>query len=367
METKSLKIMHVDTASSWRGGQQQVFFLSQGLQRRQYSSVVVAPPDSELINRCNLSGINCRALKMRGEGDVFAAWKMAGWTRREKIDIVHAHSAHALGLALQVKLVNPSLKIIAHRRVSFSIKRHVGNVLKYNNPLVNKIICISNYIREVLLKEGLPAAKLAVIHSGIPLSWKEEQVDCGKIRQQYGISENNLITGAIGALEHNKDFPTLIRAAQLVLKEEPAVSFMVLGNGRDESDLRKMADDLGIASDFIFTGFQDSVSEFLSCFDIFAFTSRMEGLGSSILNAQSAGIPVVASAVGGIPEAVQDGKNGFLVPRSDAEAFSRALLELVRSEKLRREMGGKGRETVKQFDIEHTIGKTVELYNSLVL
>lgn len=358
-------ILHVDDAMTWRGGQQQVFYLVQGLYERKIKTAVVSPPGSVLGTRVQEAGIPYFPLPMRGEMDILSGFRIAQLAKSQKFNILHAHTAHALALCLWAKLFYFALRIIAVRRVDFSIGKAWWNRWKYKNQKLDKIVCISQAIREVLLQHGIPEEKLVVIPSGIDVERFREVKVPKDFKKQWGIPENRILIGTVASMVGHKDYPTLLHSARLVLNQTQNVHFCFVGDGPEEKSIRVLAETLGLSSHVVFTGFQSNVGVFLKSFDIFVLASKKEGLGTSLLDAQALGIPVVACASGGIPEIVIHEKNGLLVPPQDPSRLAEAILRLVKDSSLRRRLGKMGSKTVRQFDIRNTVEKYVKLYGEL--
>ncbi len=365
METKSLKILHIDTAKEWRGGQQQAVYLHRSLIEQGYSSDLACQPGSRYESYCIENQVPYFAVKMRGEYDFVSGWKIAGYCRKNRIHIIHAHSAHALAIGLWAKMFYSDIKLIAARRVDFSIRKNIFSVLKYNNSYLDKIICVSDNIKSVLVADGLPAHKITTVHSGIDQHKFDNIQVPDDFLQEWKIPDGNIIIGTVAAIVGHKDYPTLLKAARIVADSNPNVTFIALGGGTDEEKVKSEAKELGLGGKFIFAGFQKEVGLFLKSFDIFVLASKLEGLGTSILDAQSVGLPVIATKTGGIPEAVYDGVNGLLVPPQNPARLAEAILNLIDDEEKRKELGREALTTVENFDIRKTVEKTIMVYESL--
>ncbi|MGD9898695.1 MAG: glycosyltransferase family 4 protein [Calditrichaceae bacterium] len=365
MEAKSLKILHIDTEKEWRGGQQQAVYLHRSLIEQGYSSDLACQPGSRYESYCIENQLPCLAVNMRGEYDFIAGWKIAGYCRKNRVHIIHAHSAHALAIGLWAKMFYSDIKLIAARRVDFSIRKNMFSVLKYKNSFLDKIVCVSDNIKSVLVADGLPEHKITTVHSGIDLNkFDSVQVPDGFL-QDWKIPKGNVIIGTVAAIVGHKDYPTLLKAARIVTNEHPKATFIALGGGTDEEKVKAQADELGLGGKFIFAGFQKDVGLFLKSFDIFVLASKLEGLGTSILDAQSVGLPVIATKTGGIPEAVQDGVNGMLVPPQNPVKLAEAILNLINDDEKRMALGRRALATVENFDIRKTVEKTIRVYESL--
>jgi glycosyltransferase involved in cell wall biosynthesis len=185
-------------------------------------------------------------------------------------------------------------------------------------------------------------------------------------RKSIGIPEDHLIVGIVAALTPEKGYPTLLAAAAEVLSKHDKVTFCALGDGSGKEELLRQVDELGLGDRFRFMGFRKDVGAFLHIFDIFVLASHMEGLGTSILDAQSVGLPVLASRVGGIPEIIEDGVSGLLAEAGNLNDFARQLSRLIDQPALRKQLGQGGLASVKKFSIEQTVEKTIALYHEIL-
>jgi len=365
MGKKSLRVLHIDTQRTWRGGQQQVFYLLDAMVRQGYDTQLICQPGSRLANTCARQGLPFHAVKMRGELDFGAGLKIAIHCKNHNFRIVHCHSAHALAIGLWAKLFHPALKLIAVRRVDFHIKKNWFSRLKYRTSWVNKIVCISRAIQKVMIEDAIPPKKLALIYSGIDIHKFDHAVADVNFRQKFGIPGDHIVVGTVAAMVRHKDYPSLLKAAKIVIQQHDQVSFCALGDGPRKQHILNLAEQLQLGSRFIFAGFQEQVGGFLRNFDIFVLASLLEGLGTSILDAQAVGLPIVACHTGGIAEIVLQGRNGLLVAPGNEKQLAKAILTLVRDAELRKKFGANSLQNVKKFDIKNTVAKNIELYNML--
>ena len=303
---------------------------------------------------------------MRGELDIAAGRRIARIARAGNMTILHAHSGHALALGLWARLFDRRLRLVASRRVDFPIRKHFLSRLKYTSAALDRIICISEAIRTQLLADGVPADKLVVIPSGVDTRRFAGVRPPPHFRRSLGIPSGHLVIGTVAALADHKDYPTLLRAARLVLDAEPDISFVAVGDGPLHKELTVLARELGLGKRFLFLGFREDVGCLLKSFDIFVLASKTEGLGTSVLDAQALGLPVVACRAGGIPEIVTDRETGLLVPPGDPAALATALLELAHDQELSAALGANAKKEVQKHDVNRTVESHLELYRSLV-
>jgi glycosyltransferase involved in cell wall biosynthesis len=366
LNSSGIRVLHVDSEKGWRGGQQQAAYLFERMCAMGYQTAMVSKPGSSMASYCMEKGLPFYPVSMHGELDVTAGYRIARLCRRHGFNILHLHSAHALTTGLWAKLFLRGLRLVAVRRVDFPIKKNGFSRYKYTTSALDKMICISHGIRDVLLKDGLDEQRLVTIHSGVDLKRFESEVLPDSFRQNLGVPSGHTVVGTVAAIAGHKDYPNLLHAAKKVIDAHANVTFCAVGDGPDKDAVHALARELGIGDRFIFTGFRKDVGLFLKMFDIFVLASYLEGLGTSILDAQALGLPVVACRTGGIPEVVFDGENGILVPPRDSEALAAAISELLGHPEKRTAMGEKALETVKDFSIEKTVEKNINLYMQLI-
>lgn len=360
-----MAILHIDSERGWRGGQQQAIYLFEGLLENGFKTAMVCQPDSELHHYCEKKNLPCFPIRMRGEVDLVAAGKIAAVCREHGFKLLHLHSAHALATGLWVKLFHRKLKLIGVRRVDFHIKKNPFSRYKYMSRKVERHVCISENIKNVMLEDGVPPERLVTIHSGINTERFINETLPDDFRESLGIPENHIVVGTVAALAGHKDYPNLLNAAKTVIERMDNVTFCAVGNGPDEVEIHALADSLQLGDRFIFTGYRTDVGHFMKLFDIFVLASYLEGLGTSLLDAQASALPVIGTDAGGIPEIITNDETGLLVPSGDSDALSDAICDLV-SDKVKRErLAEAGKISVEKFSIETTITKNIELYSEI--
>ncbi len=341
-------------------------YLHEALTRNSFSSIVVCQPKSAIEKYCEEKNLPTFSVKMRSEADLCAALRIARFCKDNNISIVHAHSGHAVAIGELVKILCSRVKLVVSRRVQVSTNKNFISRLKYSNNLIEKIICVSDGVKNVLISDGINSDKLITIHSGIEIGKFSGFESAINIKERYNILPDEVLVGTVSAFSNEKDYPTFLRAAREVLRKRNYVKFLALGDGILLNEMKELAKHLDIEEHFIFAGFHSNVGEFLNSFDIYASSSVREGLGTSILDAQTCGLPVVAAKTGGIPEIIKHESNGFLFQPRNFNEMANYLDLLISNKALRARCGAKGKEDVKEFSIENTIRKNIALYNELI-
>jgi glycosyltransferase involved in cell wall biosynthesis len=348
----------VDSARGWRGGQNQVLLTAAGMARRGHRVLVACQQDGALRARAGASGLDVRDLSFRGDLWPGAAWALRRMLREERPDVVQAHDPHALGAVL---LAGGPVPVVATRRVDFDLQ---GWPSRWKYRGARRVVAVSRAVADVLARSGLSPAALRVVYEGVP---DRPPVPGGQeALRALGLPEEALVVGNVAALTAHKDHETLIDAAVQVVQSVPAARFVVVGQGELEVRLRAQAEARGLGDRLVFAGFRDDLDRLLPAFHVFCLSSRQEGLGTSLLDAMCFGVPVVATSAGGIPEAVEDGATGRVVPPQHADALAAALVDVLEDAKRRRTLGEAGRRRYEErFTAERMVDATLDVYREL--
>lgn len=348
-----MKIAHLDSHLPWRGGQQQVLYLTQFLRTQGHDSVVVCPSGGVLYRRACEAGVSVRTLDMRHELDLVAAWRLGSWLRRQRIDILHMHDPHAHSIGLIACLMAPNVSKVVSRRVVFRPVRNLLSRYKYTVPVV-RYVAVSEAVRNVMLDSGIDAAAVWTVHDGIDL----DRIDAARETASVFPAGARVI-GTVGHLDGHKGHRYLLQAMYHVRQAEPRARLVIVGEGRLRADLEAETAVLGLRDAVCFTGFRTDVLALIRGFEIFVFPSTLEALGTSVLDAMALRKPVVATRTGGIPESVQDGVTGLLVPPCDARTLADALCTILREPERGQAFGEAGRRRVEQFFTTERMGAAI--------
>ncbi len=363
-----MNTLHVNTEKTWRGGEQQTVFLAKGLIKLGHKAAIVCQPDSPLALKAKEEQIETYELKMRGEADVIAILKLAFLLNQNNYDIVHMHTSHAHTLGvLAVLFSGVRAKKVVSRRVDFSIKKHYTSHLKYLWG-VDKYIAVSEAIKDVLIKDGIPSEKIAIVHSGVDLS-RFNGTSGDYLRREFDVNSSTFIVGNVAHLADHKGHEYLIKSIPIVLREFPDVKFFIVGDGELRSHLQELASKLNLNDRLTFTGFRKDISQLLEFFNLFVLASHSgEGTCNAVLEAMAMRKPIVATAAGGTPEVIKDGVNGILVPARSPEALATGIISIIRDKNTAKKMGENGRQTVEtRFSVENMVSGTVDVYMELML
>jgi L-malate glycosyltransferase len=358
--------LHVDTARTWRGGQNQVLVTVMCLRSLGHRAVLVGHPNGELRRRA-AEGLELVPLAPRTEMDLSAAWRLSRVIKQLRPDIVHAHDPHGVAmaaLALSMSTQPRTPPLAAARRVDFRLGRNALSRWKYRQ--VDCFICASEAIRQIVLRDGVEPGRAVTVHEGIDLG-RIEAAPPAELHKELWLPHHAPIVGNVAALVAHKGQRHLIDAAVEVLRHEPDARFIIAGEGELRDSLQHQIKHLRLEKHVVLAGFRPDVLSLHKAFDIFVMSSVTEGLGTSLLDAMACGKPVVASRTGGIPEVVEDGVTGCLVPPRDHTAMAEAIVKLLADKNLRERMGAAGLARVReQFTAERMVEKTLRVYETLL-
>lgn len=362
--------LHIDTARTWRGGQNQVLLTVNGLREIGHRAALVAHPDGALQARAD-EGLELIPVAPRTEMDLSAAWRLSRVVKRLKPDVLHAHDPHAVAMAALALSMGAgtnaphgrSPALVASRRVDFHLKLNSFSRWKYRQ--VDCFIAASEAIRKMLVADGIPASRTVTVHEGIDL----EHVAAAppvNIHEAFWLPHHAPVVGNIAALVPHKGQRYLVEAARLAVREVPDARFVILGEGELREHLERQVHEFHLEKHVFLPGFREDVLGCLKSFDIFVMCSVTEGLGTSLLDAMACGKPVVATRTGGIPEVVDDGVTGVLAPVRDAHALAEAIVGLLKDSERRAQMGEAGLARVRErFTVERMVRATAGVYRRL--
>lgn len=357
--------LHIDTARTWRGGQNQVLLTVNGLRRMGHRAALVAHPDGDLRHRAGGS-LELIPLAPRIEMDLTTAWRFARLVKQLAPDVIHAHDPHGVAmaaLALSLGAASAGTRrpaLVAARRVDFHLK---GNSFsRWKNRQADCFIAASEAIRQILIADGIPPDRAVTVHEGIDVDQvaRAARVD---VHEAFWLPHHAPVVGNVAALVPHKGQRYLIEAAHLVVQQVPDARFIILGEGELRDPLERLVREHHLEKHVLLPGFRTDVAGCMKSFDLFVMSSVTEGLGTSLLDAMACARPVVATRAGGIPEIVENGVTGLLVAPRDPVALAKAIVRALGDEGLRARMGKAAFSRVSEhFTVERMVAGTARVY-----
>jgi glycosyltransferase involved in cell wall biosynthesis len=347
------------------GAELQVLLLARGLRRRgsRVSIVALSGSGTAAVNELRDAQVGLVSLEMRkGLADPRGWWRFHRWLMRERPDVVHAHLPHAAWLARWSRLAAhiPVLIDTLHTAATGSFGRRIG--YRLSSRLPDRVSAVSRAVAEAHREAGMVRPEtLVAIPNGIDTeAFRPDACIRKKVRRELELHDEFLWL-AVGRLERVKDYPTLLQAMTGI---PDSARLLIAGSGPLEHELRTLAERLGIEERVRFLGFVPDVARYMQAADGFVLSSLWEGLPLALLEAASCGLPVVASNVPGVREAVIEGETGWLARAGDPVALVTGMKRLMHLSPLeRRAIGENGRRrVVEQFEIEDVLDRWEQLY-----
>lgn len=325
-----------------------------------------------LADAMEKAGIRVFCLDMKAKLDINLKYltgiiRLVNLLKRENIKIVHTHVYKASTPGRIVAILARVPIIIAHEDDLLLRKNEMG-LENFLAKFTDSIIAVSGAVRDFYVeKVNIPEGKISMIYNGVDLEKFNEKIDINKKKEELGIPGFCKVIGTVGRLTKVKGHIFFLQSAKIVKEKMKDTKFLVVGGGSILQELKDYSSQLDITKDVIFTGAREDIPELLSVMDIFVLPSISEGLSVTILEAMAETKPVVASSVGGIPEIIQDGINGFLVPSRSPEALAEKILFLLKNEEIACKIAKNGKETVgSRFTLEKMVSDTEFLYDNLI-
>lgn len=371
--SRKLRVLELIRTAS--GGMKQHYIsLAKGLKGAGFEVLAACNFDATTMEELRDEGIKVCPFHLPGEiqphMDAIRAVEIANMIVKHGVDVLHCHGfkAGVVGRVGAILAGCPKVYTV-HNSVLSSFhgmrRTMLSKIEKALTRRTEGIVAVSNALKLELEREcGIPGDKVTVIYNGIslPLVGKGQNV-----RRRLGIKPEAVVVGSVARLIPSKGIHYLLDAIPLIKNCCENVCFMIVGDGPYERALKMRTEDLGIEDDVIFTGYVTPVWDYLDAMDVFVLPSLSEGLSVSILEAMAMGKPVIASSVGGIPEIITHGKNGYLVPPGDPAALACAIICLIKNAHLRESLACKGRERVMtHFLVEKMVEVTAQLLEKCV-
>jgi L-malate glycosyltransferase len=359
--------LHIDTARTWRGGQNQVLLTVNGLRAIGERAALVAHPNGELRRRA-AEGLELIPIAPRTEMDLTAAWRLSRTVKRLAPDVLHAHDPHGIAMAALALSIGAGASraggrapaLVAARRVDFHLK--ANSFSRWKHRQVDCFVAASEAIREMLVADGVPPERTITVHEGIDVD-RVAAEPAVNVHEAFFLPHGAPVVGNVAALVPHKGQRYLVEAAHLVVQRMPDVRFVILGEGELREPLERQVRERGLEKHVLLPGFRTDVVGCIKAFDLFVMSSVTEGLGTSLLDAMAAARPIVATKAGGIPEIVEDGVNGLLVPPRDARALADAIVGALGDPAMRHRMGDAGLARVRErFTVDRMVAATAAVY-----
>jgi L-malate glycosyltransferase len=296
------------------------------------------------------------------------ALRLAWYIRKNRIQIVHTYGLYTNLFAIPAAKMGGASVIISSIRDRGDILTPMQRWFQRQVcRLADCVLVNADSIRDVLIGQGYRANKLAVICNGIVPSRFRRGQDSKSVREELGLPASARLVMVLSRLNPMKGVEYFLDAAAVVAQECPDVRFLIVGDGRNKSELQARAATLGLADRVVFTGFRTDASRLLSEVAVSVLPSLSEGLSNTILESMAAGVPVIATRVGGNPELIEDGVSGLLVPTRDSAALAAAMIKLLSNPRLASALSETGQRRIgEMFSMQSSIRQVEALYLKMI-
>ena len=371
MSGQRIKIIEFITELSTGGAQVALTRLLAGLDRRRFELIICCLYNGDGAPARQIKSMGIRVIDLGMQEDkrrLDAFGRLYRLLRLEMPDILHTWLFHAnipgrvIGRLAGVPTILSSERTMEMEGLS---RRWLNRVTA---PFANQILCVSQRVADYAVQEiGIPSNKILIIPNGIDLAPYQNLPEQSEARQRFGLPVASQLVGTVSRARPVKNLELLLEAFAILTSSKESqpdgMHLAIVGDGPLLPNLLAQTRRLGISNQVFFLGEQEDIPTFLAGLDVFVLSSQFEGLPNAVLEAMAAGLPVAATAVGGVPELVVPGETGLLVPSNEPQALALALSHLLADEPQRKRLGQAGQERVAHyFSIKNTVGQTAQLY-----
>jgi glycosyltransferase involved in cell wall biosynthesis len=364
----SLKICHILSADVWAGAEAQALSLIESLHRDGSVHItVVAFNRGIFLSRIREGGIDVHLVDESSRNWLSMLCQIVTILRKGKYDVIHVHGfkENFIG-GLAAKLCTGARVVRTHHgRGMVGSGLIINHLIELFNQkyLTHSLIAVSHDLKRYLIDHHFTARKVTVIHNGVQLPCSGSRVSRDVIRKRLNVEGDSIVLGSTGRMVEAKGYIHLIECMGELVRSGNRVHCVLVGAGPLLKHLKSETKRMNVDHCVSFPGFRTDVQDFLEIFDIFVLPSLHEGIPLALLEAMNSAKAVVATEVGGVPEIIEDGKDGLLVPPGDSAAICNACTRLIRDRELRVRLGQNARERVRRdYMLEETVKRTGDIY-----
>lgn len=383
--SKPIRVLHVLNGGFWSGIEAHVLTLARGFNKYhqigkpEVAISIATLNQGEFADALRDMGFSFRPLNKKFKGDPLVFFKIRKIIQNDDIDIVHTHGFSGnfygrLGAKMKsnVKIVStvhdfPEALSYIYKRPLFA--QMIERIEKWGSVFSDRHIAVTIKLRERLIEDGLQRDKVSAIPNSLDLDrYPIAGQNCEEAKSALGLDPHEPVVGTAGRLHKRKNVQMFLQAAKQLLDEGVRARFLIVGDGPMRFELEKLTSELGIAEHVHYTGWRTDLISVMRAMDVFVLCSYAEAWPIVILEALALQKPIVSTAVGGIPEIIENGQNGILVPSGDLGRLKNALQDLLREPGKAQQIGHAGRKSIAQkYSDKVMVEKTYQVYHELML
>lgn len=367
-KVKRYTILHTIESGGPGGAETVVLNLVKGLNPERFKSVVLLPPGPWLNPRLRDLGVPVIEVSWKAWYDLRGPWALVKAIREYGVDLIHSHlPGQNFYSCIAGTITRCKTMVTYHGPIEFqdggSLKGKVKLWLVRNTA--DRAVVVCDMVKEILVQCGFRQGLISVIYNGIdPAPYVTSSV--GALRSELGFGPDVRLVGMVANVRQSKGYDILVKACVEVCRRFPTAKFVAVGDVHDvlAAPIRKLVAELSLEDRFVFLGFRSDIPKILNELEVFVLSSVSEGMPLSVLEAMASGKAIVTTRCGGIPEIVDHGKTGLLVPPSDCSALAGAIEDLLSDRSKAERLGTNAQ---MKFHDEFTIGRMIERYEQLYL
>jgi glycosyltransferase involved in cell wall biosynthesis len=359
-----MRILHTEWSDGLGGQEKRVLAEAVGLTGRGHYVAIICREHARIKDEAIKLGIDTHTLPMRRPYDLTSMIQLFNFLREKRFDVVNTHSGVDSWIGGMASRMAKVPVLVRTRHLNIPLKRNIINFIHYLPDMY--ITCGSN-MRNTLVSEcGFPESRVVSIPTGVSPEFFEVRKN-REARAGYKLDIRSAVITNVGILRSVKGHEVTLRSVKTVIESFPDARFLIVGDGPRKDTLVNFTRELGIERHVVFSGFIKNIPEVYSFSDVAVLSSWSEGLPQGLLQAMAAGVPVVATKVGGVPEVVIHERTGILVEPGDHEGLAKGIIRILRDPDLASKITGNAKDLVmKEHSADHMIDKLETLYNGLL-
>ncbi len=361
-----MNILHLISSGGMYGAERVVldlacYSVSRGVRAR--VGVIESPGAEMLLRALREKGVESELIQVGRTGLPGVVGSLRRRIREHGVELVHSHGYRSDVLAALLTLGSPVLRVATcHAWCSDSLRLHLYELIdKWTLRLFHHVVVVSPQLYDEVSRAGVERSRITLVHNGVEMDPGGAAGEGASLRERYGVEEGNRLLLRVGRLDRNKGNEILLEAFARSFRGQ-GVNLMFVGEGEDLGRLRRLAADLGVGGQVIFTGYQRNVGRFLQEADLVVISSYSEGLPLVLLEGIALGKPIVSTAVGAIGDVIEHRGEGWLVPPGDVTALAHGMRVLVSDTRLADRLGAAGQ---RRYLENHTVSSMGRRYHAI--